>query len=883
MVAKGLEHYVKKSEIYSSIAPDHKAIYISMSWTNPTSRGPGLWKFNNSLLNDEEYVNKIRETYAQTCIYYSDSVNKRLFWEMLKMEIRAATISFSKNIAKSTHRREMEIRRQLDVLDNIICNNFDSSEIDLVLKEFDNLKTELQSIYDKKGMAAIFRSKCRWIEMGERPTKYFFNLEKRNYIKKTITELRMDDETIIKNETQILDAIENYFNNLYMSADSTTQEDYDEYIQDLSLPRLSDEERDNMEGLLTYEECKKVLETFQKDKSPGEDGFTIEFYQFFFELLGHHLIASFNEAYEANELTISQRRGVITLIPKEEGSLMDLSNWRPITLLNVDCKIATKAIAKRLDASLPKLINHDQTGFIKGRYIGENIRLIIDAMEYTKAHNIPGILVSLDFRKAFDSLEWSFIMRTLDAFNFGTCIKKWVCTFYTNIESAALNNGFLTKWFRPSRGVRQGCPLSPYLFILSAEIMANKLRQEPSIKGIKIVGNELKLSQYADDTNLFCADLASVENSFEVVENFGNLAGLKLNRKKTKAIWLGSWEKNKSNPLQLKWLRSPVKVLGIYVSYDENGNKQMNFNLKLRKLQTNLDMWKARDLTLFGRVLIIKSLGLSQLVYSASNLNVPQEITPIIKTKLFNFLWKNKRDKIKRAGLYQDREKGGIRMTDVEIMIKALRLAWIPRLLTPEIRNWKTIPDYYLRKTGGLNFLLRCNYDVKYIDGLPLFYKDILTFFSELKDLYCYDRMQDMVLFNNKDILVGGRPVFIKGWFDSNILSIRDLLNSNGQLLSFQEFNNKYDCNTNFLQFYQVTSAIPKYLVIKARNTEPLENELYARNNFLFHLDDSTQVQLNNAKTRDFYVLPENSHGPPDWSNELEQHSITYCDEQRAR
>jgi len=118
----------------------------------------------------------------------------------------------------------------------------------------------------------------------------------------------------------------------------------------------------------------------------------------------------------------------------------------------------------------------------------------------------------------------------------------------------------------------------------------------------------------------------------------------------------------------LKWLHSPVKILGIYVLYDENGNKQMNFNLKLRKLHINLDMWKARDLTLFGRVLIIKSLGLSQLVYSASNLNVPKEITPIIKTKLFNFLWKNKRDKIKRAGLYQDREKGGIRMTDVEIM-----------------------------------------------------------------------------------------------------------------------------------------------------------------------------------------------------------------------
>ena len=106
-------------------------------------------------------------------------------------------------------------------------------------------------------------------------------------------------------------------------------------------------------------------------------------------------------------------------------------------------------------------------------------------LEFTKTHNIPGILVSLDFRKAFDSLEWPFIMRTLDAFNFGMSIKKWVSTFYTNVESAVLNNGFLTKWFRPSRGVRQGCPLSPYLFILSAEIMSNKIRQNPNIKGTK--------------------------------------------------------------------------------------------------------------------------------------------------------------------------------------------------------------------------------------------------------------------------------------------------------------------------------------------------------------------------------------------------------------
>jgi hypothetical protein len=148
--------------------------------------------------------------------------------------------------------------------------------------------------------------------------------------------------------------------------------------------------------------------------------------------------------------------------------------------------------------------------------------------------------------------------------------------------------------------------------------------------------------------------------------------------------------------------------------------------------------------------------------------------------------------------------------------------------------------------------------------------------FNELKTLsYSYDRAQGIVLFNKKEILVGGKPVFIREWFNSNILSIQGLLNSNGQLLSFQEFKNKCACKTNFLQFYQVISIIPKHLVIKAKNTEPLENELHTGNKFLFQLDDSTQIQLEKAKTRDFYGLLNYkiytvSHtGPMKWNNTM--------------
>ena len=143
------------------------------------------------------------------------------------------------------------------------------------------------------------------------------------------------------------------------------------------------------------------------------------------------------------------------------------------------------------------MIHPDQTGFVKGRYIMSNV------LHFTKEQKIPGILVALDFRKAFDSLGWPFIMRILDAFNFGSSIKRRISTFYTSVESAVLNNGYTTNWFKPSKGVRQGCPLSPYLFILSAELMSIKLRYDPGVKGINLFGNEQKLSQFADDTNLF--------------------------------------------------------------------------------------------------------------------------------------------------------------------------------------------------------------------------------------------------------------------------------------------------------------------------------------------------------------------------------------------
>ena len=145
-----------------------------------------------------------------------------------------------------------------------------------------------------------------------------------------------------------------------------------------------------------------------------------------------------------------------------------------MTLLNCDYKIATKAIANRINFFLPKL---DQTGFIKNRFIGENILLIDSVIRYTAARNIPGLLLFLDFEKAFDTLEWTFIQKTLKYFGYGPQLLKWINIFYCNTESCILNNGWASNFFKPTRGVRQGCPLSPYLFVLSVEVMAEAFRK----------------------------------------------------------------------------------------------------------------------------------------------------------------------------------------------------------------------------------------------------------------------------------------------------------------------------------------------------------------------------------------------------------------------
>ena len=211
------------------------------------------------------------------------------------------------------------------------------------------------------------------------------------------------------------------------------------------------------------------------------------------------LFSVYSEAFVNGILPICLRTGVITLLEKKGKDRLDIANWRPITLLGIDYKLLTKTLGERLKTTLPGLIHKDQNGFVPGGNIFFSAHTIRDILFYCKKENLDLILLAIDYSKAFDSVNFKFIHKTFELFNFGENFRKWIKIIFNGGKSCISNNGNISETFDIKRSTRQGDPISPLIFILCLEILFITIRSDENIEGFRVENNELKLTSYADD------------------------------------------------------------------------------------------------------------------------------------------------------------------------------------------------------------------------------------------------------------------------------------------------------------------------------------------------------------------------------------------------
>jgi len=232
---------------------------------------------------------------------------------------------------------------------------------------------------------------------------------------------------------------------------------------------------------------------------------------------------------------------------------------------------------------LDHIIGSSQKGFLKGRYIEENTRLVYDLIQYCKDYNRDALLLLIDFEKAFDSVEWAYIEKVLQQYNFGNEYIKWFKIVYNNAQSCVINNGHYSNFFTLERGCRQGDPWSPYLFILAIEPLAQFfIKHEQQITGLTISNKEIKIGQYADDTFLILdGSQFSIRHTLHTFDCFKQVSGLKINVDKTQAIRLGTPDINPVCPILSIPYSKYFKLLGIQFSINLNEMEELNFRNKI--------------------------------------------------------------------------------------------------------------------------------------------------------------------------------------------------------------------------------------------------------------------------------------------------------------
>ena len=732
MYTKGNLKLKSKDVDWSLSLSDHAM--VRATFDDPMSNRKGtnfIPRLDPRILDDEETCRIMDEEFRTMMSHALQTWDPHVALEYCKMSIRSSA-NAATGIMKAKYRdEEKDINENLnEIINELAETDRNNDHYKLLVHKLDDLRNLKRQLVDKIGTRIEQRNARTWYNEGELSNKYFFNLLNR----KTNDEI---GSIIINNEEctdgpRIESEIRDFYKNLYENErkDLECEESLFRHIDPIDPSGVRD-----VVTSPTLEELAVTLKSCA-DSAPGPDGISYSFLKHFWTTIGPLVVNAWDHSQLIGVLPPSHKQSYLRLIPKVGKDSRIISNLRPITLSNTDHKLITKTYARKLTNVVKDSIGQEQTAYLPNRLINDNIRAMLMTVDQANIDDmVDGVIVSLDAKKAFDSVSHEFIRRTLTAFGLGQFIPIFN-VLYKDLRSDIILNGKVINGYTILNGVKQGDALSCILFIMCMEPLLRNIKNNQDIKRVRCRKLELEVPKaygYADDVNVVtAADEKGIQEIFKEYEWFSRNSGLMLNADKTEIFRfrkripaVRTYKVDYMGKAYELATLSEVKINGIIFLQDEKKREERNLEKVLGAMTKHLKNWSRRHLTLLGKILILKTYAISQVIFLMQTILLNEKSLNQIKALVFKFLW-NKNfnaakapDRIKRSIMLTPCKLGGFGLTDIDLLNKSLNLRAIGRLSNSEHPLFKQIWADLSRK-GFFNVFTSKPVDTKLKIGLKL-------------------------------------------------------------------------------------------------------------------------------------------------------------------
>lgn len=664
LVSQELVSKIKKCWYDCIVISDHSPISMSVHMEK-LQQSPPSWRLQVRWLQNPEFVKYVEDKIDGYFQINTNQTNACIRWEAFKAYIRGEIISFTSTKNKKQKAEMNKLEKQIKSLE-IDINNKDDLEKQ---KQLLILRTEYNKLTSDIAAKSLLWLNQAFYDQGEKAGKLLAWRIKKIRSERAINSIITQTGVMSNDPQDINNAFKEFYQSLYRSECSSASAHRDTFLNHLQFEMLTEEVKEGLDNDITVEELLRAIKSINSGKAPGPDGLPIEFYKTFQKQLLIPLLNMFKESLNDGILPPTLRLATITLILKPGKTPTNCSSYRPISLMGVDTKILCKVLAKRLDPYIPSLVHSDQCGFIQGRQGFHNIRRVLNII-HSQNNTRDTALLSLDARQAFDRIEWPYLFNVLPRYGIGGKFLKWIELLYTKPTARVMTNNNLSSPITLERSTRQGCPLSPLLFILAIEPLALSIRAEANLSGITIGDYEHRISLYADDVILFLSDLSnSVQTLLHLITKFGQFSGYSINNAKSSILFLNKDER--INPI----IRTPFFVakegftyLGIEITPQINTVVKANYDPLMREVRDSLERWTTMPISMIGRINLIKMAILPKFLYLFQSLplSLPKSFFKEINGEFCRFIWNNRKPRLRLRLLYLPYDRGGLQMPSVQ-------------------------------------------------------------------------------------------------------------------------------------------------------------------------------------------------------------------------